>query len=276
MCRDFIANSSLTTPGSVEIAPAFSATQSVVLHSLSGRPELNGACGTILSYDKQKGRYGVKVKSGAATESVLLKPSSLKLKKETMPSEGEAHVQQAAADAKDVAITGTSADLKKVFVEYGGGLWAEGMDSYHFEWNTDQSTCSAHISYASYDKAARTRFDDGSMPPSTKEFVDTSFDARQRCFRGTVDWSPRCWRSTTSGGDETGSARVVEEQRWEFEIYFAAGYGTIARGEVRDYSCRGELVATHRFGEEGWQYANQTLPEVRQRCQERGRGVAPE
>jgi len=146
------------------------------------------------------------------------------------------------------------------FVEYGGGLWAEGMDSYHF---TDAATCSAHISYTSYDRNERPNLTspDGtfSRPPDTRAFVETSFDERERCFRGTIDWSPRFWKFSTGDG-------LLEEQRWEFEMYFALGFGTIARGEVRDFDCSGQLVATHRFGsEEGWQYANLSLPEVREK-----------
>jgi hypothetical protein len=140
-----------------------------------------------------------------------------------------------------------------VFVEYGTGTWADGFDSYHF---VDAATCSAHISYKGYDSAVRSRFDDGSMPPTTKEFSSTSFDEARRCFRGTVDWAPRSWVFE----DETGRRHV--EQRWEFEMFFAADFGTISRGEVRDYNDEGELVGTHRFGEDGWQYANRELPEV--------------
>ena len=144
----------------------------------------------------------------------------------------------------------------RVYVEHGSGIWAEGFDSYHFD---DATTCCAHISYEGYDSAVRARFDDGSLPPKTKQFTDTSFDASRRCFRGTIDWAPRAWVFE----DDSGSRHV--EQRWVFEIYFAAGFGTISRGEVRDYNDVGELVATHRFGADpGWQYANRELPEIAQ------------
>lgn len=152
--------------------------------------------------------------------------------------------------ASDGHAASTEGPFGMVFVEFGGGLWMEGMDSYHF---TDAATCGAYIDYHGYDSTERTRFDDGSMPPKTKAFTATSFDPARRCFRGTVDWSPRSWVFK----DAAGVAYV--EQRWEFELYFAAGFGTISRGEVRDYNPEGELVAIHRIGEEGWQYARREL-----------------
>ena len=51
----------------------------VLVHSLVGRPELNGRSGTIASYDARKGRFAVKVEKGAESESMLLKPSNLHL-----------------------------------------------------------------------------------------------------------------------------------------------------------------------------------------------------
>ena len=47
--------------------------QQVVIHSLTGRPELNGKEGRILSYDGAKGRYAVHVQE----ESFLLKGDNL-------------------------------------------------------------------------------------------------------------------------------------------------------------------------------------------------------
>ena len=46
----------------------------VLIHSLQGKPELNGTTGLLLGYDETKGRYGVRVGTGV---SLLLKAANL-------------------------------------------------------------------------------------------------------------------------------------------------------------------------------------------------------
>ena len=48
--------------------------QHVEIHSLKGRPELNGKAGRIMGYDEAKGRYAVRVQA----ESILLKGYNLR------------------------------------------------------------------------------------------------------------------------------------------------------------------------------------------------------
>ncbi|CAJ1346665.1 unnamed protein product [Effrenium voratum] len=96
----------------------------------------------------------------------------------------------------------------QVYIQDGGGL---GSASYHFE---------PQGSYISYESALSTAFsplDDGSQPPATKAFENTSFDKDTQTFRGTINWAPRSWRG---------------DQRWEYEMVFSADYESIVGGGV--------------------------------------------
>ena len=55
--------------------------QKVKLHSLIGRPELNGRAGLVLSYDTSSGRVGVKV--DGEDHPIALKPTNLSEQDET-------------------------------------------------------------------------------------------------------------------------------------------------------------------------------------------------
>lgn len=93
-----------------------------------------------------------------------------------------------------------------VFVQ-GGTL---GLASYHFDAPED---C-----YISYANAPRSwRLDDGSAPPSKKEWAECSFDAGTLTFRGVVHWDP------PFGG----------MNRWDYEMIFSEDFVGIIGGQVK-------------------------------------------
>lgn len=94
---------------------------------------------------------------------------------------------------------------------YSGLL--EGVASYHF---VSENSC-----YISYEKAPDAwRLDDGSAPPLKKPFLDASFDAQLRRFRGKVVWDVPF----------QGAAR------WEYELFFAEDYSRVVHGSLRSFS----------------------------------------
>ena len=64
-------------PGQQQPQP-FAAGQRVAIHGLAGSPELNGATGLVERYDETKGRYAVKLSSGAGRRAVAVKPQNLR------------------------------------------------------------------------------------------------------------------------------------------------------------------------------------------------------
>jgi len=113
----------------------------------------------------------------------------------------------------------------------GGRL---GVASYHFP-RIEQSALGAddgpYISYAS--PLPGWRLDDGNMPPERKPFVNPTYDAASRTFRGTIRWEP-----TTFGGDSV----------WEYEMVFADDFGVIDNGVVTAFGRDGKRKGAHRFG----------------------------
>lgn len=115
-----------------------------------------------------------------------------------------------------------------VFVQVGAGLG----ESFHF---TEPGR--SHIERAG----------EGSTRKS-KTFVEASFDARQRCFRGSI----------------VSSGRITDrqlEQRWEYTLHFGAGFATIERGNVCAFNSADELLSTKRVGAD-LQYVNRDVPEA--------------
>jgi len=122
-----------------------------------------------------------------------------------------------------------------VFVQ--GGL--VGRASYHFDQlpraeraeGAEGGDGSCYLSYAAAPR--QWQLDDGSRPPERKPFVDASYDAASRTFRGTIDWRPRTFGN--------GS-------RWEYTMVFDPLFLEIAGGEVVIYNADGAETTRHRFG----------------------------
>mmetsp|Transcript_38782 Transcript_38782/g.128051 ORF Transcript_38782/g.128051 Transcript_38782/m.128051 type:complete len:477 (-) Transcript_38782:62-1492(-) len=104
-----------------------------------------------------------------------------------------------------------------------------GLASYHFGPSGDGAEGS-HISYAAADPS--WRLDDGSAPPPRVPFLEPTYDAASRTFRGSVDWSP-----TSFHGDE----------RWEYLMTFSESFDRIADGRVNAFRPGGEPGDTCRF-----------------------------
>lgn len=104
-----------------------------------------------------------------------------------------------------------------------------GLASYHFGPSGDGAEGS-HISYAAADPS--WRLDDGSAPPPRVPFLEPTYDAATRTFRGSVDWSP-----TSFHGDE----------RWEYLMTFSESFDRIADGRVNAFRPGGEPGDTCRF-----------------------------
>lgn len=111
-----------------------------------------------------------------------------------------------------------------IYVQHGGGV---GIASYHFAESVDAS-------YICYTAApAEWMLDDGRRPPEHKPFLDASYDAATRTYRGSVAWP--------APGTFHGDAR------WEYEMIFDHGFGFIAAGQLRSYDADGSLRSTEAF-----------------------------
>merc|ERR1711972_897447 len=94
---------------------------------------------------------------------------------------------------------------------YAGSL--EGVASYHFDAEDD-----CYISYSN--ALADWRHDDGSALPAKKPFLNASYDAGTRTFRGTILWAPT----------------LDECARWEYEMVFAGDFSRIVSGTYRSFA----------------------------------------
>lgn len=88
----------------------------------------------------------------------------------------------------------------------------EGVASYHFD--------SVDNCYISYSNAPDDwLLDDGTSPPLKKTFLNPTYDAGSRTFRGVIEWP------TPFGGDA----------RWEYEMSFAEDFSCIRGGQLHAY-----------------------------------------
>ena len=110
--------------------------------------------------------------------------------------------------------------------------------------------------YISYEAAPETwRLKDGSRPPPKKHFESHRYDERSRTFTGTILW-----------GENTFAGAA----RWDYRMKFAASFGKIASGEVKQFAPDGTHIRDSYFGanlnydryvEEEAQFFDLTRPE---------------
>ena len=75
----------------------------------------------------------------------------------------------------------------------------------------------------------------GLTVPTKKAFTATSFDADQRTFHGTIDWS------------HPEGTTVLGTQVWVYEMIFDESYTEVSGGSVTAYSETGAVVYVKSF-----------------------------
>ncbi len=95
-----------------------------------------------------------------------------------------------------------------------------GLASYHFISPTGEGENGAYISYEHERCSSWPSLDDGSPVPQRVPFVNHSYDARTRTFRGTIPWL-EVYGTTWQGDTE-----------WIYEIIFDTSFVCILRGSV--------------------------------------------
>lgn len=125
-----------------------------------------------------------------------------------MPQEEKVASQKplAKSKAKAKARAGSAKPKKAAEKEMRKDIWGTvykvpgqkiGAGSYHFE--------SEKVAYVNYEKMPPTwKLSDGSPYPARLDFENISWDAAQRNFKGTINWTVSC------------------KARWEYDLYFDA------------------------------------------------------
>jgi len=116
-------------------------------------------------------------------------------------------------------------DVESIFGNVFLQAGKPGIAAYHFE--------SLEECYISYTAAPDTwRRADGSAPPPRKFFENTTYDAENRTFRGTIEW---------------GDNSFNDDARWEYTMVFSESFSVISGGEMQAYSSSGEPTRTNCF-----------------------------
>ena len=106
-----------------------------------------------------------------------------------------------------------------------------GFASYHF----DSSTGQVYISYEHDDCCYWPALDDGSPVPSRVPFVNTSYNADTRTFRGHIAWR-QMYQTTWNGSEE-----------WQYEMKFDSEFICILSGTVHSIN-RGQSIELSEYG----------------------------
>lgn len=115
----------------------------------------------------------------------------------------------------------------QVYVAQGGAL---GFQSLHFE------EAVSYISHESPQCSELWDLDDGSRPPSRKEFLDFSYESSTRTFQGEVNWAPTTWERAA---------------RWRYVMTFSEDLSSIESGKVDRFHPGGVLPFwTQVFGKD--------------------------
>jgi hypothetical protein len=107
-----------------------------------------------------------------------------------------------------------------------------GFASYHF----DRSSGQVYISYEHDDCCYWPPLDDGSPVPSRVPFINTSYDATLRVFRGEIAW--KHMYHTSWNGSEA----------WNYEMTFDTEFTCIVSGTVHSVS-HGQSVELSEYGQ---------------------------